>query len=107
MFSFSFAVRLVSSNGQCDACYPLQIQPSQTMGLEQLLWWGGYVWEETCLGKGPGVGCQRDPDSNWPFHSLALDLGASECMELQRLTYMLGIMALALKSGCEVESVHE
>lgn len=76
-------------------------------GLEQLLWWGGYVWEETCLGKGPGVGCQRDPDSNWPFHSLALDLGASECMELQLPTYMLGIMALALKSGCEVESVHE
>lgn len=36
----------------CDTFCPLQTWPSQNMGVEQLLWWWGYVCEETYWGKG-------------------------------------------------------
>lgn len=59
-------------------------------------------------GRGLGLGARETQIQTGPFiHLLTLDLGTSECMGLQLLTYMLRIMALTLKSGCEVESVHK
>lgn len=50
------------------------------------------------------VRCRRAPDSYWHCHLLLVE--ASECLEIHLPTYILGIMALALKNVCEVESVH-